>query len=103
MESPKDPDRKRRVSNEDIAAFVDGTAPPALQRRVAAAAVIDAAVRERIALLRAAVVAAAEDSTAGNLPDAAEEMRLDRLRARMLQAARVLAGEAQRIAGQRRW
>jgi hypothetical protein len=41
-----------RITNADIAAFVEGIADNATQRRVLAASLVDARIRQRIALLR---------------------------------------------------
>lgn len=57
-----------RVTNADIAAFVEGAASKAARQRVLAAALVDADVRRRIALLQAAEADAETDMAAEVTP-----------------------------------
>lgn len=77
------------LTTDQIAAFVAGTADPATARRVAAAAVADKTVRERIERLRA-VEALPDDPAA-----AVSEEQLSRLRTRLLRVARAVTDEAE--------
>jgi hypothetical protein len=72
-------------NSDEIASYVEGTADPATERRVTAAALMDKAVRERIALLRAAL-ALPEDP-------APPPERLHRLRDRILAEVQTVADE----------
>ncbi len=80
-----------RVSNEEIAAVVDGTADRGTQRRVTAAALLDSSVHERLKRLRTAESApslVAETEDGGSFL-----LRAQRLKEKMQIAARQVARE----------